>query len=44
MVPSSLPRSEGKDFTISVKLPEGTRLERTDAVVSNLEFLLPLRE
>jgi HAE1 family hydrophobic/amphiphilic exporter-1 len=35
-----LPRSEGKDFTISVKLPEGTRLERTDAVVSNLEFLL----
>ncbi len=35
-----LPRSEGKDFTVSVKLPEGTRLERTDAVVSNLEFLL----
>ncbi len=35
-----LPRSEGKDFTVSVKLPEGTRLERTDAVVNNLEFLL----
>ncbi len=35
-----LPRSEGKDFTVSVKLPEGTRLERTDAVVSDLEFLL----
>lgn len=35
-----LPRSEGKDFTISVKLPEGTRLERTDAVVNNLEYLL----
>ncbi len=35
-----LPRSEGKDFTVSVKLPEGTRLERTDAVVDNLEFLL----
>jgi HAE1 family hydrophobic/amphiphilic exporter-1 len=35
-----LPRSEGKDFTVSVKLPEGTRLERTDAVVNNLDFLL----
>ena len=35
-----LPRTEGKDFTISVKLPEGTRLERTDAVVNNLEYLL----
>ncbi|MDR1114983.1 MAG: efflux RND transporter permease subunit [Tannerella sp.] len=35
-----LPRSEGKTFSISVKLPEGTRLERTDAVVNNLEYLL----
>ena len=35
-----LPRSESKAFTISVKLPEGTRLERTDAVVQNLEFLV----
>ena len=35
-----LPRSEGRNFTVSVKLPEGTRLERTDAVVSNLEYLL----
>lgn len=35
-----LPRSEGKDFTISVKMPEGTRLQRTDAVVSDLEYLL----
>lgn len=35
-----MPRMEGKDFTISVKLPEGTRLERTDAVVNNLESLL----
>jgi HAE1 family hydrophobic/amphiphilic exporter-1 len=35
-----MPRMEGKDFTISVKLPEGTRLERTDAVVNNLEYLL----
>jgi HAE1 family hydrophobic/amphiphilic exporter-1 len=35
-----LPRSESKTFTISVKMPEGTRLERTDAVVGNLEYLL----
>jgi HAE1 family hydrophobic/amphiphilic exporter-1 len=35
-----LPRSEGKTFSISVKLPEGTRIERTDAVVGNLEYLL----
>jgi HAE1 family hydrophobic/amphiphilic exporter-1 len=35
-----LPRSESKTFGISVKLPEGTRLERTDAVVDNLEYLL----
>ena len=35
-----LPRSESKDFTVSVKLPEGTRIERTDAVVNNLEYLL----
>ncbi len=35
-----MPRMGGKDFTISVKLPEGTRLERTDAVVNNLEYLL----
>ena len=35
-----LPRSESKMFTISVKLPEGTRLERTDAVMQNLEFLI----
>src|SRR5690554_3151731 len=35
-----LPRSPGKDFTLSVKLPEGTRMERTDAVMNNLEQLL----
>ena len=35
-----LPRSESKIFTVSVKLPEGTRLERTDAMVQNLEFLI----
>ena len=35
-----LPRAEGKTFSVSVKLPEGTRLERTDAVVQNLDFLV----
>ena len=35
-----LPRSGSQAFTISVKLPEGTRLERTDAVVQNLDFLI----
>jgi len=35
-----LPRSGSQAFSISVKLPEGTRLERTDAVVENLEFLI----
>ncbi len=35
-----LPRAEGQTFTVSVKLPEGTRLERTDAVVQNLDFLV----
>ena len=35
-----LPRSGSKMFSISVKLPEGTRLERTDATVQNLEFLI----
>jgi HAE1 family hydrophobic/amphiphilic exporter-1 len=33
-----LPRAGSHAFSISVKLPEGTRLERTDAVVQNLEF------
>lgn len=35
-----LPRSESRAFSISVKLPEGTRIERTDAVVHNLEYLI----
>jgi HAE1 family hydrophobic/amphiphilic exporter-1 len=35
-----LPRSGSKTFTVMVKLPEGARIERTDAVVGNLEYLL----
>ncbi|MDR2148944.1 MAG: efflux RND transporter permease subunit [Tannerella sp.] len=35
-----LPHAEGKTFNISVKLPEGTRLERTDKVVNSLENII----
>jgi HAE1 family hydrophobic/amphiphilic exporter-1 len=35
-----LPHVEGKTFNILVKLPEGTRLERTDEVVNNLENMI----
>ena len=35
-----MPRPESKAFTILVKMPEGTQLERTASAVSNLEQLL----
>lgn len=35
-----MPRMESKAFTVVVKMPEGTRLERTSLAVSNLEELL----
>jgi len=35
-----MPRTEGKAFTILVKMPEGTQLERTASAVANLEKLL----
>jgi HAE1 family hydrophobic/amphiphilic exporter-1 len=35
-----MPHAGSKAFTISVKMPEGTSLERTDAAVSQLENLL----
>jgi HAE1 family hydrophobic/amphiphilic exporter-1 len=35
-----MPRSESKAFTITAKMPEATRLERTSAAVDNLENLL----
>lgn len=35
-----MPRTESKSFTVNVKLPEGTKLEKTDATLSNLEQLL----
>lgn len=35
-----MPRMEGQSFSILVKLPEGTRLERTSAAVANLEQLI----
>lgn len=35
-----MPRTESKAFTVLVKMPEGTRLERTASAVGNLEQLL----
>ncbi|MBQ7824310.1 MAG: efflux RND transporter permease subunit [Bacteroidaceae bacterium] len=35
-----MPRAEGKAFSITVKLPEGTKLERTASTIDNLEQLL----
>lgn len=35
-----MPRMESKAFTVVVKMPEGTQLERTSSAVSNLEELL----
>lgn len=35
-----MPRMESKAFSVIVKMPEGTRLERTASAVSNLEELL----
>lgn len=35
-----MPRTESQSFTVNVKLPEGGRLEKTDATVNNLEQLL----
>ncbi|MDR1563302.1 MAG: efflux RND transporter permease subunit [Dysgonamonadaceae bacterium] len=36
-----MPRNEGKTFTLLLKMPEGTRLERTVSAVENLSKLLP---
>lgn len=35
-----MPRTEGKAFAITIKLPEGTKLERTASTIDNLEQLL----
>ncbi|MCC8087851.1 MAG: efflux RND transporter permease subunit [Rikenellaceae bacterium] len=35
-----MPRTEGHIFTVNVKMPEGTRLEKTDATVRSLEDLI----
>ncbi|MDL2255308.1 efflux RND transporter permease subunit [Parabacteroides sp. OttesenSCG-928-G06] len=35
-----MPRAESKAFTIDVKMPEGTQLERTSSAVASLEELL----
>jgi HAE1 family hydrophobic/amphiphilic exporter-1 len=35
-----MPRAESKAFTVTVRMPEATRLERTSAAVTNFENLL----
>lgn len=35
-----MPRSESRSFTINIKMPEGTRLERTSSTIENLENIL----
>lgn len=35
-----MPRTDSKSFTVMVRMPEGTRLERTAAAVANLEDLI----
>ncbi len=35
-----MPRAESQSFTVQVKLPEGTRLERTSTAVASLEELI----
>ena len=35
-----MPRAESRYFTIDVKMPEGTRLERTSATMAGIEFML----
>ncbi|MDR1673166.1 MAG: efflux RND transporter permease subunit [Bacteroidales bacterium] len=37
-----MPRTEGKTFTLMVKMPEGTRLERTSSAVTSLEEMLAI--
>lgn len=35
-----MPRTEGNAVTLSIKMPEGTRLQKTDVTVMNLESLV----
>jgi HAE1 family hydrophobic/amphiphilic exporter-1 len=35
-----MPKTESREFTIEMKLPEGTELERTEAMVQNIEEIL----
>ena len=37
-----MPRTDSKAFSIDVKMPEGTQLERTSAAISNLEELIDM--
>lgn len=35
-----MPKSETRQFTLEIKMPEGTRLERTSAAVANIEAMI----
>ncbi len=35
-----MPKADGREFTFDIKMEEGTTLQRTDAVVENIEFLI----
>jgi len=35
-----MPKTETREFSISVKMPEGTRLQRTSAAVGNMETMI----
>lgn len=35
-----MPKNETREFSISVKMPEGTRLQRTSAAVENMETMI----
>src|SRR5512133_1344053 len=35
-----IPQSEVNEFTVEIKLPEGTQLERTESMISNVESMI----
>lgn len=35
-----MPKADGREFTFDIKMEEGTTLQRTDAVVENIEYLI----
>ncbi len=35
-----MPKADGREFTFDIKMEEGTTLQRTDAVVENIEYIV----